>query len=138
MHSKIGQKFSIASAFIMKILYDFYISRAYSYARVKKNKKVKMYRSKRPQRPEIIHVSLTWSMPGRIATLQSTAVREFRANFPTFYRSLHHHGFASCFEHYSLLFKVIQKWNFNVESIKECFSRTKLNTEYSGNCNRIA
>ena len=38
MHSKIGQKFPIASAFIMKILYNFYISKAYSYARVKKSK----------------------------------------------------------------------------------------------------
>ena len=42
----------------MKILYDFYISRADSYARVKKSKKVKTHTSQRPKRPELIHVSL--------------------------------------------------------------------------------
>ena len=93
----------------MKILYDFYLSSAYSYARVKKSKKVKMHTSQRPKRPELVQVSSAWSTPRRTATLPSTAVREFRANFPSFYRSLQHTCFASCFKHYPLLFEVIQK-----------------------------
>ena len=41
----------------MKILNDFYLSKAYSYAPVKKNKKLKAHNSKRPKQPELIQVS---------------------------------------------------------------------------------
>ena len=54
MHTRIGLGFSVVSAFIMKILYDFYLSRANSYARVKKGQKVKAHTSQRPKRPELI------------------------------------------------------------------------------------
>ena len=54
----------------MKILYDFYLSKAYSYARVKKkSKKVKAHTSQRPKRPELIQVSLAWNMPKGMATV---------------------------------------------------------------------
>ena len=58
IHNTIGQEFSVARAFIMKILYDFYISRAYSHARVKKSKKVNTHTSQRLKRLELIQVSL--------------------------------------------------------------------------------